>query len=68
MSVPIKAVPMWGVLHGIGHAIMQTRSYWSVTACDQFSPSYDLTKNVPARICRKCRARLKSVSVPGARP
>jgi hypothetical protein len=68
MSVPIEAVPMWGVLRGIGHAIVQTRSRWSATACDQFSPSYDLTKDVPARICRKCRLRLKQATLSGARP
>lgn len=61
MSVPIEEVPLWGILRGTSHAIqLTTKGRWALTACEIFSPSLALTQDKPARICGKCRARLKT--------
>ena len=57
----LEDVPMWGTFTPAskGHAIASTQSGWSLTACEEWSPSITLTTKRPARICGRCRARLK---------
>lgn len=58
----IEDVPAWMVARGVGHIVAGQGfgSGWARWACDVQTPygSDDILKEVPARICRKCRAVL----------
>lgn len=51
-------VQLWAVDRGIGHAVAYQRDYYILTACGTMA-NYTRTEVLPARICRKCRERLR---------
>lgn len=61
MGIRIEDVPMWLPLRGIGHAVEHTASGWHLTACGTYTPNGPPTPELPARVCRRCRDRLKDV-------
>ena len=61
VGIKIEDVPMWLPLRGIGHAVAHTHSGWHFTACGTYTPNGPPTPERPARICSKCRERLKAV-------
>ncbi len=63
--IAIEDVPMWTVDHrNIGHIVMMRKHGWIFTACDSAGLSFgDPTQERPKRICRRCRAKLKTLSL-----
>ena len=70
MSVRMQDVPVWGIDHHtpggpVGHVILRAEhndgAYlrWPATACGRLNSSMAVSKAIPNRICRKCRAALK---------
>lgn len=59
--VSVDEVPDWAIGEGrIGHVAAFWNKGWLVTACNLWSPSFELTKEKPRRICRECRQLLKT--------
>lgn len=60
MAVKVEDVPVWLILdRKIGHAVWYGQHGWYHTACGTLTPNGETTEELPARICRKCRERLK---------
>jgi hypothetical protein len=49
---------------GIGHIVLWTKSHWTMTACGTWGSGDTVTKQLPKRICSKCRSALKQLSMP----
>jgi hypothetical protein len=63
MSVTVEQVPVWLILDGIGHAVQGTNCGWFQTGCGTLTPGGTEQKEVPKRICRRCRERLKEATL-----
>jgi hypothetical protein len=63
MPVTINEVPMWLMIGRTGHAMTFQNNGWFHTACLMFTPNGEATKEKPARICGKCRAALRKMSL-----
>ena len=62
-GVKIEDVPKWLILEGIGHAIASSRYGWRHTLCRIWTPNGATVDIPPKRICRKCRAALKTLTL-----
>lgn len=60
--VEIKDVPLWLTSAGIGHVVVSIRSGWTSTLCDTMVSFPGDEKEIPKRICRKCREKLKKAT------
>jgi hypothetical protein len=62
--VDVADVPVWLILQGnIGHALAGQQHGWHHTVCGTFTPNGVTRKRRPKRICRKCVANLKHVTL-----
>lgn len=64
MGIEVKDVPRWCTVHGISHAVANAHGNWVSMACNTLIIGGDYDETVPGRrICRKCRAALKRVTL-----
>lgn len=74
-GITIKQVPVWGIEDNWspggprGHIVMSAENRgetltWARTACGSLFSSLTSQTEVPRRICRKCRQRLKDITPP----
>lgn len=71
MSLQPENVPNWIVRRGIGHAVFKygtslddVQEKWVQGLCgDMFMGDWDRTKQLPKRICRRCRDVLKLTEI-----
>ena len=59
--IDIKDVPAWTTSSGIGHIVMKGISP-SFTACGSLIWGGEIEKEVPKKICKKCRAMLDKIT------
>jgi hypothetical protein len=61
LTVSLNEVPLWAIgAQRIGHAVASRNQGWTLTVCEQWSPSFHLSSDQPRRICATCRKRLKT--------
>ena len=61
-KMDIKDIPMWIVSGGIGHAVQQGLDP-SYTACGSVIFGGGEQTEMPKRICKKCRKRIKDATL-----
>lgn len=62
MTVAIEEVRKWLILGGIGHVLVQSYSGWHYSP-HNMTPNGEVVEDTPKRICRKCRAALKTATM-----
>lgn len=60
MAVTIEDVPCWQMGKGVGHAVAWVDGGWTMWLCGTLITTDRTTTELPKRICRECRKRLKT--------
>jgi hypothetical protein len=65
MPVAIEQVKKWLEVRGVGHVVTESTALGVCTACDSIHVGCQrsMQDTRPARICRKCRERLETLSL-----
>lgn len=67
--IALSDVKLWLLDYGVGHIVASVSyGYWHTLLCDRLIVGGETTTEQPKRICRKCRAAMKTAAIHAEAP